>query len=76
MRKTSQAFRNTISKAIMIGSGVGMPQGILNPNSGIPICDVSRRMPREELLAYSHAQTFRRAASGISTTSAACSIAR
>jgi len=45
MRKVSDAFGQTISTAIIGGTGVGMPMGILNPNSGIPVCDVSERTP-------------------------------
>lgn len=41
LNKVNRAFRNTISTAIISGSGVGMPIGILNPVAGIPICDVS-----------------------------------
>jgi hypothetical protein len=41
MDKVSQGFRNTINAAILAGDGVGKPLGILHPNSGIPICDVS-----------------------------------
>lgn len=40
-RKAATGFRNTINKAVMIGDGLGKPLGILNPQSGIPICDVS-----------------------------------
>lgn len=29
----------------MIGTGVGMPIGILNPRSGIPICDTAAPTP-------------------------------
>ncbi|UGY16730.1 phage major capsid protein [Bradyrhizobium septentrionale] len=43
--KVSRAFRNTVSEAVMIGSGVGMPIGILNPASGIPICDTAAPTP-------------------------------
>lgn len=40
-----RAFRNTVSEAVMIGTGVGMPIGILNPRSGIPICDTAAPTP-------------------------------
>jgi HK97 family phage major capsid protein len=43
--KVSRAFRNTVSEAVMIGSGVGMPIGILNPAAGIPICDTAAPTP-------------------------------
>jgi HK97 family phage major capsid protein len=41
LTKASQGFRNTINRAVMVGSGIGMPIGILNPNAGIPVCDVA-----------------------------------
>jgi HK97 family phage major capsid protein len=42
---SSDGFRRAISDAILIGDGVGKPQGLLNPIGGIPICDtaLSRR---------------------------------
>lgn len=40
-RKAATGFRNTINKAVMIGDGLGKPLGLLSPQSGIPICDVS-----------------------------------
>ena len=43
--KVNRAFRNTVSNAIMVGSGFGMPQGILTPTSGIPICDTGENTP-------------------------------
>jgi len=43
--KVNWAFRNTISTAIISGDGIGKPIGILNPASGIPICDVSASTP-------------------------------
>jgi HK97 family phage major capsid protein len=45
INKVNRAFRNTISKALISGSGVGMPVGILNPAAGIPICDTSDNSP-------------------------------
>jgi HK97 family phage major capsid protein len=39
--KVGRAFRNTISSAVMIGDGIGKPQGLLQPQSGIPICETS-----------------------------------
>jgi HK97 family phage major capsid protein len=42
LTKVSDAFRRSISNAIIHGSGIGMPIGILNPNAGIPICDTAR----------------------------------
>ena len=41
LNKVSRAFRRTVSEAVMTGSGVGMPQGILQPQSGIPVCDTA-----------------------------------
>jgi HK97 family phage major capsid protein len=45
LRKVADAFRRKISDAIVAGTGIGMPQGILNPNAGIPICDTSPATP-------------------------------
>jgi HK97 family phage major capsid protein len=45
LTKVSDAFRRSISNAIMHGSGIGMPIGILNPNAGIPICDTGENTP-------------------------------
>ena len=38
-------LRATINQALILGSGVGMPMGILNPNAGIPICDTAVSTP-------------------------------
>ncbi|WP_338830238.1 phage major capsid protein [Bradyrhizobium sp. 27S5] len=46
--KVGRAFRNTVSEAVMIGSGIGMPQGILLPSSGIPICDTAAATPANQ----------------------------
>jgi HK97 family phage major capsid protein len=43
--KVSMAFRNTISTAVFSGDGIGKPQGIIHPSSGIPICDTSANTP-------------------------------
>jgi HK97 family phage major capsid protein len=43
--KVSRAFQNTVSRAIMTGDGVGKPQGILHPSSGIIVCDTSTNTP-------------------------------
>ena len=40
-QKGQQGVRRIASRAIAVGTGVGMPMGILNPASGIPICDTS-----------------------------------
>jgi HK97 family phage major capsid protein len=45
LRKVADAFRRKISDAIVAGAGLGMPQGVLNPTSGIPICDTSESTP-------------------------------
>jgi HK97 family phage major capsid protein len=33
--------RDTINAAVLVGDGIGRPLGFLNPQAGIPICDVS-----------------------------------
>jgi HK97 family phage major capsid protein len=40
-RKISEGMRATINAAVLLGDGIGKPLGLLNPNAGIPICDVS-----------------------------------
>jgi HK97 family phage major capsid protein len=45
LRKANDGFRRTLNRAIIMGSGLGMPMGILNPSSGIPICDVASSTP-------------------------------
>ncbi len=45
LQKVAQAFRNTINAAIILGNGVGMPLGLLNPNRGIPACETSPVTP-------------------------------
>lgn len=44
-RKGQQGVRRIASRAIAVGSGVGMPIGILNPAAGIPICDTGAPTP-------------------------------
>ena len=44
-RRVSECMRATINAAVLLGDGVGKPMGLLNPNSGIPICDVSPATP-------------------------------
>ncbi len=39
--KASRGFRNAISDAILLGDGLGKPLGLLNPNSGVPVCETS-----------------------------------
>jgi HK97 family phage major capsid protein len=41
LRKVSEGMRATINAAVLLGDGIGKPMGLLNPNSGIPICQVS-----------------------------------
>ena len=43
----NQAFRRTVSTAIISGDGVGKPQGILHPSSNIPVCDTSPATPTD-----------------------------
>jgi len=45
LNKVNQAFRRTISTALMTGDGVGKPVGILNPNAGIQVCDTAPATP-------------------------------
>jgi len=42
---SSDGFRRAISDAILIGDGVGKPQGLLNPIGGIPIWDTALSTP-------------------------------
>jgi HK97 family phage major capsid protein len=44
-QKISDGMRITINEAILIGDGIGRPLGLLNPRSGIPVCDVSPSTP-------------------------------
>src|SRR5262245_36839124 len=44
-RKGQQGVRRIASRAIALGDGNGKPMGILNPASGIPICDTSDNTP-------------------------------
>src|SRR5262249_49082477 len=41
----SIGLRATINAAVLLGDGIGKPLGLLNPQSGIPICDVSPATP-------------------------------
>jgi HK97 family phage major capsid protein len=45
INKINQAFKRTINNAVLVGTGVGMPIGILNPNSGIQVCDTAGSTP-------------------------------
>ena len=49
LQKTSDGFRQTISDFILVGTGVGMPQGILNPSSGVSICDTAATTPVDQI---------------------------
>jgi HK97 family phage major capsid protein len=44
-RKVSRGFQAALNKAIMIGDGIGKPQGLLPASSGIPICDTGDATP-------------------------------
>jgi HK97 family phage major capsid protein len=44
-RKISDGMRATINFALIVGDGIGKPMGLLNPNSGIPICETSANTP-------------------------------
>jgi len=41
----SDGFRRTINNTLVNGDGLGKPQGILHPSSGIPICETSPSTP-------------------------------
>lgn len=43
--KVANAFRDTISCALIVGDGIGRPQGLLHPSAGIPVCDTSPNTP-------------------------------
>jgi hypothetical protein len=45
LSKVQRAFAITIGNAILVGSGQGMPMGILNPAAGIPICETAPSTP-------------------------------
>lgn len=45
LRKVSDSFRYTINRAIIAGTGMGMPAGLLAVNSGVPVCEVSPSTP-------------------------------
>lgn len=49
LNKVNIAFRRTISLAVLFGDGNGKPLGILNPQSGVPICDTSVNTPPGQL---------------------------
>jgi HK97 family phage major capsid protein len=41
IRRISEGMAATINNAILVGDGVGKPMGLLNPRSGIPVCDTA-----------------------------------
>jgi len=48
MAKAARAFTHKISSAIIAGTGVGQPIGILNPQSHIPVCDTASTTPADQ----------------------------
>jgi HK97 family phage major capsid protein len=44
-RKAARAIREKLAAAFICGDGIGRPVGILNPNSGIPVCDTGPATP-------------------------------
>jgi len=48
INKVNQAFRRTISTALITGDGVGKPVGILHPNAGIQVCDTAPATPIDQ----------------------------
>jgi HK97 family phage major capsid protein len=47
--KVSDAFRRTISQAIMVGDGIGKPLGLMHPSAGIQVCDVGPNTPAGQI---------------------------
>jgi HK97 family phage major capsid protein len=45
LRKVADAFRRAVNDAVTMGTGIGQPMDILNPNAGIPICDTAVSTP-------------------------------
>jgi HK97 family phage major capsid protein len=45
MRRISEGMSSTINNALILGDGVGKPQGIFHPRSGIPIVETSAASP-------------------------------
>ena len=45
MRKISDGMSATINNTLILGDGVGKPMGVLNPRSGIPICETAAATP-------------------------------
>jgi len=48
LNKASDAFRRTISNAVISGDGIGKPLGILHPSAGIQVCDTSAATPVDQ----------------------------
>jgi HK97 family phage major capsid protein len=46
--KISTGMSALINEAILIGDGVGRPMGLLNPRSGIPVCETASSTPPRE----------------------------
>jgi hypothetical protein len=44
-RKNQRRFPPRHFDAILVGTGVGMPMGILNPQSGVRACDTAASTP-------------------------------
>jgi HK97 family phage major capsid protein len=44
-QKISDGMRITINESILLGDGIGKPAGLLQQNSGIPICETSAATP-------------------------------
>jgi HK97 family phage major capsid protein len=45
MGKISDGMGATINNTLILGDGVGKPMGIMNPRSGIPICETAASTP-------------------------------
>lgn len=43
--RVSDGMRATINNTLLLGDGAGKPMGILNPRSGIPVCETSASTP-------------------------------
>ena len=41
MSKCATGMSGTINNTLLLGDGIGKPMGVLNPNSGIPICETA-----------------------------------
>jgi HK97 family phage major capsid protein len=45
VQKVAQAYRTEISRATILGTGAGLPLGLLSPRGGVPICDAAVSSP-------------------------------